>query len=145
MTETINEQIGELIFSLSRCLKDRMMFHSTTSQLTIMQLQALAYIHEKKRVSMSEIAVQFSITLPTATSLLDKLVSMKLVKREQSKEDRRVVYIVLTEKGGELLGQALQQKKEKMHRMLSYLSKEEKQQFHDILKHLMQELQKDEK
>lgn len=92
---------------------------------------------------MSEIATQFSITLPTATSLLDKLVSMKLVKREQSKQDRRVVYIVVTEKGDELLGQALAQKKEKMTHILSYLTKEEKRQFHGILKHLIDELQKE--
>ena len=48
---------------------------------------------------MSEVARSIGVTLATLTVACDKLVSKGLVRRVRSQEDRRVVNIMLTDKG----------------------------------------------
>ena len=48
---------------------------------------------------MSEVARSIGVTLATLTVACDKLVAKGLVRRVRSQEDRRVVNIMLTDKG----------------------------------------------
>ena len=54
-------------------------------------------IHEKK--NMSTVAKELSVTIGTLTIAVNNLVKKGYVDRVRGKEDRRVVYISLTEKG----------------------------------------------
>lgn len=49
--------------------------------------------------NMSSIAKRLSVTMGTLTTSMNSLVKKGYVNRERSEEDRRVVYISLTEKG----------------------------------------------
>ena len=56
-------------------------------------------IGEREPVRMSEVARSIGVTLATLTVACDKLVAKGLVRRVRSQEDRRVVNIMLTDKG----------------------------------------------
>jgi DNA-binding MarR family transcriptional regulator len=75
---------------------------------------------------MGDIANHFATTMPTATALVDKLITAKLVKRENDIKDRRIVKINLTKQGEKLLTQVKKQRASKMKKLLSYLSKQDK-------------------
>ena len=66
-------------------------------EMEIIQLVAL---HGKKK--MKEIGDYFNIKLSTLTSIIDKIERQNLVKRANSKEDRRVVFLTITKKGQKL-------------------------------------------
>lgn len=51
---------------------------------------------------MRDLGDRFQIKLSTLTSMVDKIERAKYVKRENSTKDRRVVYLLLTEKGRRL-------------------------------------------
>jgi len=51
---------------------------------------------------MNEIAKRIGKDKSTVTPLINKLVSLGYIEKEQSKEDKRVVFIKLTDKGLEL-------------------------------------------
>ncbi|MBF4693580.1 MarR family winged helix-turn-helix transcriptional regulator [Fusibacter ferrireducens] len=51
------------------------------------------------RLKMSELSSLVNKDKSTITVLVNKLIERKYIQKEFSKEDRRVVYIVLTEKG----------------------------------------------
>lgn len=140
---SLNNQIAGTIFSLFRVMKDEMDYHSDSSQLTVLQAQALIYLQKKKKVSMSEIASNFKISLPTATSLSDKLVNAGLIERQSDKSDRRIVYLIITDKGTKLLAEAMIQRGKKIKKILSLLSTEEKQQLLKIMKKLVVTIQKE--
>lgn len=140
-TQTVNDQIAQIIFSLSRIMRDEMTFDSETSQLTMMQLQALIFIKKADRVTMGDVAEHFQITLPTVTVLLDKLVHLGLVRRDQNTEDRRVVNVKLTKKGENLTHEAMKQRRKKINHMLSYLSVEDKELLLQIMNRLMKAIQ----
>jgi len=139
---TINDQLTENIFNLSRTMRGEMTFNSEVFHLTVVQIQTLVFIKKKGSVSMSDVASQFKITLPTATVMSDKLVNFDLIQRQQGASDRRVVNISLTEKGENLLKEAMKQRHQKTNKLLSYLSVEDRKQLLRILKNLSANIQK---
>jgi DNA-binding MarR family transcriptional regulator len=64
--------------------------------------------------------------MPTATALIDKLISAKLVTRENDAKDRRIVKIIMTKLGDKFLQHAIKHRSEKMNKLLSYLPKQDK-------------------
>ncbi len=55
-----------------------------------------------ERYTMKDLAEKIHRTKPTVTVLIDKLVGLGYVTKEKSREDSRVTFIRLTEKGLEL-------------------------------------------
>lgn len=68
-----------------------------------MDVNIVRHINENEMQKMKEIGNHFKIKLSTLTSTVDKLEKQKLVKRKNSKQDRRVIYIHLTAKGQGML------------------------------------------
>ena len=68
-----------------------------------LEVEIIRFLHEHEQKKMKEVGEHFNIKLSTLTSTIDKLEKNKLVKRKNSKEDRRVIYIRPTAKGQNLL------------------------------------------
>jgi DNA-binding MarR family transcriptional regulator len=76
--------------------------------LTPRQHQALLAIKgfpKRETITIGELAEQLHIAHHSAVGLVDRSVEQKLIAREQGVEDRRQVYIKLTERGAEILEQ----------------------------------------
>ena len=95
-------------FSLDKELEDSILiFHyKMTSEIrkkskelgfTSSQLEILHYVAEKIDPTMKEIAEHLQIKPPSATTLVEALCKKKLLKREASGKDKRIVRISFTE------------------------------------------------
>ena len=71
--------------------------------LTSPQLWAIKVINEHSPIKVSELASRLYLHPATVVGILDRLETHKLVKRRRCLDDRRVVWIELTEKGNELV------------------------------------------
>ena len=71
--------------------------------VTELEVDIINYLNDEEQKKMKEVGEYFNIKLSTLTSTIDKLEKNKLVKRKNSKEDRRVIYIRPTAKGLNLL------------------------------------------
>jgi len=69
-------------------------------------LWALAEIGEIDNLTVSKLASAMSIHQSTASNLIDKLETKGYITRVRSLDDRRVVYLTLTDIGRELLAKA---------------------------------------
>jgi DNA-binding MarR family transcriptional regulator len=67
--------------------------------LSVSQAYALRSLAERGPLAMSELAEDLNLTLSSTTRVVDPLVERKLVKRAQSRSDRRVWRVSLTSKG----------------------------------------------
>ena len=86
--------------------------------LSLPQLGVLTFLAEKS-YNLSELAEQNSVSLPTMSSMVSKLVAAGLVERQRSQQDRRVVMLVLTPKGSTLVQEIGQQFIKKMAEQLT--------------------------
>ncbi|MEA3489894.1 MAG: MarR family transcriptional regulator, partial [Candidatus Omnitrophota bacterium] len=67
--------------------------------LTVSHIVILDLLIEKTPCTMGEIAMSLGLTMSAVTGIIDKMIGIRLVKRERSAEDRRVVRVVLLQKG----------------------------------------------
>ena len=67
--------------------------------LTVSQCYALELLHEKKKLTSSQLSMQLGLDLSSTTRVVDELVRKKLVQRQKSDEDARIREILITESG----------------------------------------------
>ena len=70
------------------------------------QLWAIKTIHESSPVNVSDLANKLYLHTTTVVGIIDRLEKQNLVERRRSKDDRRVVWIGLTDKGNDLVKSA---------------------------------------
>ena len=87
-------------------------------------------------MAMSELAKALMMTKPQLTHLVDALVGMGLVERFSDVKDRRVINLVLTQKGRLLCREMKQKTKENTKKILSTLTAEELSQMSAALETL---------
>ena len=93
--------------------------------LTGPQLWAIKVIYESEAIKVSELARKMYLHPATVVGILDRLESRGLVARTRSTEDRRVVYVDLTELGKDLVKQAPEVVQGVLVRGLEQLPKDE--------------------
>ena len=88
------------VFGRINKIEERAMAGGLGSAVSITEIHIIEKIGDREPVRMSEVARSIGVTLATLTVACDKLVAKGLVRRVRSQEDRRVVNIMLTDKGG---------------------------------------------
>lgn len=83
-------------------------------------LEAVASLEETKKNTMAEIARYLRLSPASLTTSANVLVKKKYLTREYSPEDRRVIYVELTETGREANRKYL----EFVRRLVSYIGKD---------------------
>jgi MarR family transcriptional regulator, organic hydroperoxide resistance regulator len=69
------------------------------SEITILQFRICLAIHRIGSIKMSELAKIMGLKTPSLTQIVDKLVALKMVQRQDDPEDRRAILVSLTKKG----------------------------------------------
>ncbi|MEN6520037.1 MAG: MarR family transcriptional regulator [Armatimonadota bacterium] len=93
--------------------------------LTPSQLQGLSYLYHHGESPVGEIAQGLTISHPAAVRMVDRLRKKGFVRRTESKSDRRVSLIGLTEAGHELGTHILAKRTEILARALARVKPED--------------------
>jgi DNA-binding MarR family transcriptional regulator len=111
-------------------------------ELTSSQIKVLATFTERESYSMSELSQMLSVTLPTMTAMIDRLIQSGLVKRERDERDRRVVLVRLTGDGKKVISNLMEIRKQEIEKVLRTLEQEEVEVFLDSIESVAQLLTK---
>lgn len=68
-------------------------------EMSVPQFRALAFVGRREGASLSDVAAHLGLTPPSASKLIDGLVSAKLATRKMDAADRRRVSLALTAAG----------------------------------------------
>lgn len=101
-----SEMVAEIIDDIRRVfqvLAEQSKKIESETSLTGPQLWVVKILEESAPLKVSDLARRMYLNPATMVGLLDKLEAKGLVRRERSREDRRVVHIDLTEQGRELV------------------------------------------
>ncbi|MCS7458855.1 MarR family transcriptional regulator [Paenibacillus doosanensis] len=106
------------------------------------QVSALQSVEASGMLKVSRLAEHLSLSSSAVTLLCDKLIRQGYLRRERSVDDRRVVCLVITQHGREILQELLDKEKEVVTRWLSGISIEELQQFNNVLRQIRENIKK---
>ena len=95
---TINEVLVKL-FNEIMDIEEKAIITEEFKDISNNDMHVIEAIGTGERRSMSAVAKSLSVTVGTLTIAINNLVKKGYVNRERGKEDRRVVYISLSEKG----------------------------------------------
>jgi MarR family transcriptional regulator, organic hydroperoxide resistance regulator len=79
-------------------MKQKLENHFRESNLTAPQGMTLGILRHFGEMKVSDLSERLGLSNSTVSGIIDRLESQGLVERTRSKEDRRVVYISMTEK-----------------------------------------------
>lgn len=97
------------------------------------EIRVLETVGRERCCIMSRIAGAIRLSLSGATLLVDRLCDKKLVRRDRSTQDRRIVEVELTEEGRALREAALEGRVGVVREMLKTLSAEEQKTLLQLL------------
>ncbi len=126
------DQLIALLFSAGRLMRKRFN-ESGGAVLSMLQVETLRFVDEKKNPSMKQIADFLAIAAPSATSLVEDMVKRGYLDRTADAKDRRKVRLSVSKKGKVALGTHLRKKMTHMRNSLGRLSSEERVQLARIL------------
>jgi len=106
-------------------------------ELTMLQVQALFFVREQGKSSMTELARELSMSGPSATSLVDRLVDAGWLNRHDDPNDRRVTALALSEQATRELTRHLTRKTERVQALVQHLSQREQQEFITLLEKIV--------
>ena len=139
--KSIDKKIVLFTYKISRLIRKHVADPShIVEEPSMLQLQTLMSLTHGA-LTMGKIAQELYVKLPTASSLVDRLIEAGYVKRISDKLDRRITKIDLTEKGKQIFTSAMKIKMKKMEFILNKLSTSEKKSLMSIIKNLHNKLE----
>jgi DNA-binding MarR family transcriptional regulator len=101
--------------------------------LSMPQFSILMQLHHKGPCGLSEISEGFDVTAAAASQLVDKLVHAGYLERAEDPSDRRAKLLTLSTKGGELIGQGIEERYRWMDDLAATLSVEDQKKVSEAL------------
>jgi len=93
--------------------------------ITGSQFFVMKKIHEKGKMTVSEVANELNVSLSAITALTDRLYKNGLIKRDRDEKDRRLVWLTITPQGEKTLQDYGVNRQEVFRKYLGDLSQED--------------------
>ncbi|BBA84566.1 marR family transcriptional regulator [endosymbiont of Euscepes postfasciatus] len=123
--------IVEILFNIYNKLKKEINKNLINDGLSISKMKILRFINSKK-TSATDIKNYMEFSSRTIVTVLDSLEKENLLYRKQSKQDRRIKYVYITEKGLKKLKLAEIKHKIILNKSFSSLTKMQIENFYEI-------------
>lgn len=122
------EQVADQLRRIGRLLRASAQEDWTSLSLTRAQLKILVILRHEGAATVGQLASQLSVTLPSITATVDRLVHQGLVTREEDPADRRRVINRLTPAGLALIERLQEGRHARVVAVLQSLSAEDLEQ-----------------
>jgi DNA-binding MarR family transcriptional regulator len=134
MNKTVLDSVAENLFStlplIHRSIRKKLLktvLESIKENIAPPHFEIMKLLEEAGTLHIAEIGERLQIARPQMTHLIDRLVELGMVKREIAAEDRRMINVMLTEKGIAILNEHDSDIKDAIMETLSCLTDEELQ------------------
>ncbi len=130
----IVDQLFRKLFDKYSKLESKKFFSKALEDLTVIEINTILVIgHGSENKKMSEIANTLGVTFGTPTVTIDRLIKKGYVIRQRDQEDRRQVFISLSESGVSVFGSIVQLRNKLAEKIFGILDIEERKSLIEIL------------
>ena len=132
----MEEYLGRAVYSALRktyrSLKNEFRVVMQENGLTWVQFHALYHI-DREGIAFNKLSEHLGCNASNLTGLIDRMIDKGIVYREQSKEDRRVWLIKLSEKGEEFKIKLIPEYRQEIEDRMAVLNQEELETLKNLL------------
>lgn len=129
----MEEKIIEKIFCSYRFFKKKIDQILKEKNINFIQFHILYFLKENQKINHKKMAQLLNIKLPTLTIFLDKMIDERLIRKQASIEDKRNLYILLTNKGEKILREARSEIRQFIYLILKKFTNKEKKLFSNLI------------
>jgi DNA-binding MarR family transcriptional regulator len=123
--EAARDQAILLIRRVNRFQRAGDLDDATVGELTLAQLRVLFRLRNRGPMPSSQLASGLGVTLPTVSSVIDRLAGKGLVDRNDDPSDRRRVIVGVTAAGRETVERVQQGRRARLARALEALDEQD--------------------
>ena len=131
-TDNSNELVANL-FATMRYVRERSQKRQKRDPFSALQLETLNYVAGKGKPTMKDVSNYLCVAPPSATSMVNGLVSVGKLERITDSEDRRIVRLTVTAKGKREAEKWYNEKTQRIKKVFSVLSEKEREDLIRIL------------
>lgn len=132
---SIEKDIALLLYNIARLTQKDILSRNDEQELSFAQLHTI-FLITQGYTTMSMLANELQVKLPTVTGLVDRLVKHNYLKRIADKDDRRLVRLELTKIGKKSFAQTVRTKKESLNIFIDNVSRQDLVTIRSILEKL---------
>mgnify|MGYP003832203245 CR=1 FL=1 len=124
----------QLLSQTKRQILSKLRKNKSINLLSFLQAETLEFIETQTQPTMKEISNFLCITPPSATSIINNLVKLRMLERVSDPHDRRIIRLKITSQGKIFIEKHGQIIENQMQSVLQKLSSEEHSQLINIYK-----------
>lgn len=133
----MNTQLANKLFMIMEDLRISVINKSKGCELSKSEVSVLHHIKQYENdlgyISTSDLSDRLNISKPATSQMLNVLEDKKYIQRIINKNDRRLMYIAITELGNEVLKKELNIFINKISRVLDKMGKQDGEMFVELL------------
>jgi MarR family transcriptional regulator, organic hydroperoxide resistance regulator len=119
--QSVPESMERIFIVLNEIYRKNHEYVSVKYKISSLEMELIQYVVLEGPKRMKDVSEHFRIKLSTLTSIIDKAEEHRVLKRVNSKEDRRVVYLDVTQKGKSVYNEYAKHQREMFERIESSL------------------------
>jgi DNA-binding MarR family transcriptional regulator len=132
-----NSSLGDLLLIFRRNILESVRKEGFKHDLTFSQVEVLRFIGLSGKETMKNIADYLKIAPPSATEIVSEMERKGLVNRKSDKNDRRVIFIELTDIAKKLFVSVSRRKEVLFQKMISKLNEADHKTLERIIRVLV--------
>lgn len=122
-----------LLMQTSKAIHDRIKLEMAKYKLSITEFSTLEVLYHKGKQTIQQIGNSILISSGSMTYVIDKLEKRRLLSRIDCPNDRRVIHVILTEEGQELMEEIMPKYHELVDAMFDSLNGKDTETFVQLL------------
>jgi MarR family transcriptional regulator, 2-MHQ and catechol-resistance regulon repressor len=123
-----------LLMQTSKAIQDRIRDEMSKNKLSITEFSVLEVLFYQGKQTIQQIGNRILISSGSMTYVIDKLEQKDIIKRNDCREDRRVIHITLTAEGMEMLENIMPKYQDMVDSIFGDLTDDESQLLVNLLK-----------
>jgi MarR family 2-MHQ and catechol resistance regulon transcriptional repressor len=134
MNENFSLKAFVVLMKASKTVEDQVKKDISSYDMKTSEFTVLEALYHKGRQTVKEISNAVLINIGSITYVIDKLEAKGLLERINCKDDRRVIFIQITDQGTQLMDEVFPKHRQVIESIFADINAEEKAFLIDILK-----------
>lgn len=126
-------EIARILPALMREVTKKQHSFLAESDLPVPGLLVLDLLRERGAATMGQISHVLHLSMSSATGIIDRMIDLGYVERDRSEEDRRVVNVILSDKGKKSANQVDDERRDMINNLYSVLTDKERAEYLHLL------------